>query len=337
MALPNGVLVHGPTSWACAVAAAERRARRSPPGAKRVPGGRASSSRCCAARPRSPSCSRCCRGPRASCPRRGCRSSGASVLGVDGRERGRRARSCAVDAGSARSPQESSAAAVDRARRRSRCAAPSSPPTTAPSTSRSARYEHGEQREKEHERCGRTSSARCSSRRGRRRARQPRPEQLAPAGARGAAVGALAASTEIFVWMTRHPEHRSRAARRPGHELQHRLPPPSRRPQQLEVAEAALQACLELEHATPRTRLAGIDRADAARRAAPARDLRSPGREDAGGLLHRRVLQPHAGRAARRRPPPAGRHAGLPEADSVLGGMDEAIAILASAPTTGTG
>ena len=40
--------------------------------------------------------------------------------------------------------------------------------------------------------------------------------------------------------------------------------------------------------------------------------LRSPRREDAGGLLHRRVLQPHPRDAARRRPPPAGRDAGVP-------------------------
>ena len=44
----------------------------------------------------------------------------------------------------------------------------------------------------------------------------------------------------------------------------------------------------------------------------PARDLRPAGREDAGGLLHRRVLQPHARDAPPRRPPPARRDAGLP-------------------------
>jgi uncharacterized protein YqhQ len=34
---------------------------------------------------------------------------------------------------------------------------------------------------------------------------------------------------------------------RPGHELQHRLATEEPTPEQLEVAEAALQACLELE------------------------------------------------------------------------------------------
>jgi uncharacterized protein YqhQ len=63
-----------------------------------------------------------------------------------------------------------------------------------------------------------------------------------------AAVGAIAASTEIFGWMTRHPSHPvSRALARPGHELQHRLGTREPTAAQLEVAEAALQACLHLE------------------------------------------------------------------------------------------
>ncbi|MDQ2911432.1 MAG: DUF1385 domain-containing protein, partial [Actinomycetota bacterium] len=63
-----------------------------------------------------------------------------------------------------------------------------------------------------------------------------------------AQLGALAASTEIFGWMARNPEHRlSRALARPGHELQHRLATAEPTPEQLEVAQAALEACLELE------------------------------------------------------------------------------------------
>jgi uncharacterized protein YqhQ len=61
--------------------------------------------------------------------------------------------------------------------------------------------------------------------------------------------GALAASTEIFGWMTRNPDHlAARALSRPGHELQHRLSTAEPTPEQLEVAEAALAACLALEH-----------------------------------------------------------------------------------------
>ena len=48
--------------------------------------------------------------------------------------------------------------------------------------------------------------------------------------------------------MTRNPDHAlSRALARPGHELQHRLATAEPSPEQLEVAEAALAACLKLE------------------------------------------------------------------------------------------
>ncbi|HSC50986.1 MAG TPA: DUF1385 domain-containing protein, partial [Gaiellaceae bacterium] len=65
-----------------------------------------------------------------------------------------------------------------------------------------------------------------------------------------AQVGALAVSTEVFGWMTRNPANPvSRALAWPGHELQHRLATAEPSEEQLEVAEAALAACLELEHA----------------------------------------------------------------------------------------
>jgi uncharacterized protein YqhQ len=48
--------------------------------------------------------------------------------------------------------------------------------------------------------------------------------------------------------MTRHPDHPlSRALARPGHELQHRVATAEPTPEQLEVARAALEACLALE------------------------------------------------------------------------------------------
>jgi uncharacterized protein YqhQ len=50
--------------------------------------------------------------------------------------------------------------------------------------------------------------------------------------------------------MQRNPERRlARALARPGHELQHRLSTVEPTPEQLEVAEAALRACLALETA----------------------------------------------------------------------------------------
>ncbi len=110
-------------------------------------------------------------------------------------------------------------------------------------------YEHGERRAREHERCGShmlgplvASSAIGGALATRAPARLRTPARLA------AQLGALAAATEIFGWMARHPEHRiSRALARPGHELQHRLATAEPTTEQLEVAEAALAACLELE------------------------------------------------------------------------------------------
>jgi len=63
-----------------------------------------------------------------------------------------------------------------------------------------------------------------------------------------AQLGALAASTEIFGWMVRNPDNPlAQALAKPGHELQHRVATAEPTPEQLEVAEAALARCLELE------------------------------------------------------------------------------------------
>ena len=110
-------------------------------------------------------------------------------------------------------------------------------------------YEHGVRRPKEHERCGShlvgpllltTAIGNAVAARA--------PEHSRGAARVAASVGAVAASTELFAWMARHPGHRlSRALARPGHELQHRVSTAEPTPEQLEVAEAALNACLELE------------------------------------------------------------------------------------------
>jgi uncharacterized protein YqhQ len=110
-------------------------------------------------------------------------------------------------------------------------------------------YERGERAPKEHDRCGShlvgplllTSAAANAI-----AAKAP------PAGrtfARlAAAVGAVGTSVEIFAWMNRNPGHPvARALARPGHELQHRLSTAEPSTEQLEVAQAALAACLELE------------------------------------------------------------------------------------------
>jgi uncharacterized protein YqhQ len=111
-------------------------------------------------------------------------------------------------------------------------------------------YEHGSARPKEHERCGShligpilLTSALGNLAAERAPVRLRGPAKLA------AAVGAVSAATEIFGWMGRHPAHPfSRALAKPGHELQHRLGTREPSEAQLEVAEAALRACLELEH-----------------------------------------------------------------------------------------
>jgi len=110
-------------------------------------------------------------------------------------------------------------------------------------------YEQGKRAAKEHDRCGshllgpllattaigNTLAARA-------------PARVRTQARLGAQFVALAASTEIFGWMVRNPEKRlARALAKPGHELQHRIATAEPTPEQIEVAEAALLACLELE------------------------------------------------------------------------------------------
>ena len=112
-------------------------------------------------------------------------------------------------------------------------------------------YEHGEPREREHERCGShlvgpllvtTAAGSLLARRA--------PAEVRPLARAGAAVGALAAAVEVFGWMLRNEGHPvARALAKPGHELQHRLVTAEPTAEQLEVANAALAECLRLESA----------------------------------------------------------------------------------------
>jgi uncharacterized protein YqhQ len=112
-------------------------------------------------------------------------------------------------------------------------------------------YEQGKRATKEHDRCGshllgpllattalgNTLAARA-------------PVRARNSARLGAQLLALAASTEIFGWMVRNPERPlARALAKPGHELQHRIATAEPTAAQIEVAEAALAACLELEQA----------------------------------------------------------------------------------------
>jgi uncharacterized protein YqhQ len=110
-------------------------------------------------------------------------------------------------------------------------------------------YEHGEGATKEHERCGGhlVGPLLLTSAVGNALAALA-PERVRNHARAAAQIGALGASTEIFSWMTRHPKNVvAQALSKPGHELQHRLTTADPTPDQLEVAEAALSACLELE------------------------------------------------------------------------------------------
>ena len=110
-------------------------------------------------------------------------------------------------------------------------------------------YEHGEPQGKEHERCGShlIGPLLVTSALGAALAAK------VPVQARGlarvvAAVGSIAVATEVFSGMVRNPEHPvARALAWPGHELQHRIATAEPDTGQLEVAQAALDACLRLE------------------------------------------------------------------------------------------
>jgi uncharacterized protein YqhQ len=110
-------------------------------------------------------------------------------------------------------------------------------------------YEHGKPATREHERCGGhlvgpllVTSAIGNVLAGLAPERSRRQAQIV------AQIGAIAAATELFGWMSRHPENLlARALSKPGHELQHRFSTAEPTKDQLEVAEAALTACLALE------------------------------------------------------------------------------------------
>jgi uncharacterized protein YqhQ len=114
-------------------------------------------------------------------------------------------------------------------------------------------YEHGEPRQREHERCGShlVGPLLITSAAGSFLARRA-PRSLRPLARIGAAVGSMAASVEVFGWMVKNERHPvSRALARPGHELQQRVVTAEPSTEQLDVAQAALQECLRLEIGPP--------------------------------------------------------------------------------------
>jgi uncharacterized protein YqhQ len=112
-------------------------------------------------------------------------------------------------------------------------------------------YEHGEPRSREHERCGShvlgplivvTTAGNILAARLGRTPRQRAASRVA------VSLGSIAVAMEIFGWTLRHPKHPvSRVLAWPGHELQSRLLTAEPTAAQLEVASAALAECLRLE------------------------------------------------------------------------------------------
>lgn len=113
-------------------------------------------------------------------------------------------------------------------------------------------YEQDSPATKEHDRCGghlvgpllvtSTAAAALAAR---------APSSARPAARALGTLGAVGVAVEMFAWMNRHPRHPlARALARPGHELQARLSTAEPTQAQLDVAETALAACLKAEQAS---------------------------------------------------------------------------------------
>jgi uncharacterized protein YqhQ len=246
MALPNGVLVHGPHAWACAVrhedgrievAAAQKRFR-----AARIRNpflrGPARLAEAIALLPQVKS-----KLPAAQLPMESPRTV-ATMLGAAAFIRGIRESELRPVARELLSALASVAPAVLALRSGELAAYHGAEHISIGS------YEHGERVAREHERCGGhlVGPLVATSAVGNVLASRA-PERLRRQAQAAAQIGAIAAATELFGWMTRNPSHPlAQALSKPGHELQHRFSTAEPSADQLEVAEAALAACLELEH-----------------------------------------------------------------------------------------
>jgi uncharacterized protein YqhQ len=246
MALSNGVLVHGPSSWACAIrhsdgrveVASERKRYRASGITNPLFRGPARFAEALAVLPQVRR-----RLPAAKLPFQRPRVLTAMIAGAAATQIARGSRRLTPAAQELVAAIASLAPAALALRSSELAAYHGAEHITIGS------YEHGEARDKEHERCGShlvgpllgslmIGNVLAS--------RAPRQFRFAARGL--ASVAAVAVATEIFSWMVRNPEHPlSKALAKPGHELQHRLATAEPTPEQLEVAEAALAACLELE------------------------------------------------------------------------------------------
>ena len=249
MALQNGVLVHGPTSWGCAVrgddgalhVASGRKPHLAPAARQRMPILRGPDRA-------SPRRSRCCRRCGARFRRRASRSSDRACSPRFSAPRSRRGRCAARGCrpGRGRSPLPASRSCPPR----SHCAGRTSPPTTAPSTSRSGRTRTAASpRRRSIRAAARSSSRRWSRRRSQRTSsrRRRRPARAASLGSSGRPARSAAPSRSSRGLRATREHPLARVLARPGFELQRHLSTAEPSDDQLEVANAARDACLALE------------------------------------------------------------------------------------------
>src|SRR5581483_1155360 len=248
MALPNGVLVHGPTAWACAIRTEDGRIEVASE-VKRIRAANVSSpflrgpARLAEALALLPQVKRAL--PAARLPMQSRRVLSAMVgamIAVRGIRESERLRPAAQElltgllsfAPAALALRGGELAAYHGAEHIS-----------------IGRYEHGDVATKEHQRfAGHLVGPLLATSAVGNALAGLAPERHRGRARAAAQFGAIAASTEIFGWMTRHPDNvLAQALSKPGHELQHRFSTAEPTEEQLEVAEAALAACLELEHA----------------------------------------------------------------------------------------
>jgi uncharacterized protein YqhQ len=247
MALPNGVLVHGPTAWACAIRHEDGRIEVAS-ARKRLQASRVKSpllrgpARLAEAIALLPQVKR--KLPAAELPFESPRMLG-SMLGAAVAVKGIRSSRLRPAAQELLAGLTSLAPAVLALRGSALAGYHGAEHISIGS------YEHGPGATKEHERCGGhlVGPLVATSAAGNVLAGLA-PARMRPHARAAAQFGAVAAAVEIFGWMTRNPKHPlAQALSKPGHELQHRLSTAEPSSEQLEVAEAALAACLELEGA----------------------------------------------------------------------------------------
>ena len=292
---PNGVLVHGPTAWACASG--------TPDGELKVAARR---KRLRAARVAEPAAARpgaAARGVGAPARRSGGALPEAKLpvraparAGRDARQRARSSGRARLAARSARSRRSSSADCSRSRRLRSRCASSELAAYHGAEHVSIGSYEHGEARD-EGARALRLASlgpllattalgnALAAARAGALRA--------APRGSALSSARSPRRPRSSAGWCAIPRPPLARALAKPGP----RAPAP---PRHRGADGGAARGRRGRARRVPRARAGQWPRRAGPHDAPSARGLRPPGREDARGLLHRRVLQPRARDAARR-------------------------------------